>query len=247
MDEFVLQINLTGELPDSLTGDIIWTPLGARGVGIKRIDLAARDGLVDTYCITFDDGHVQYYYITNGARGERGPQGIEGPPGIQGPAGPQGIQGERGGTGPVGPEGPQGIQGPVGPQGRPGPAGPGGVGPAGPQGVQGPAGPAGPQGMQGPIGPAGPRGDTGPAGPQGKPGEPGPSGGDYVLTDHDKEIISSMAAREIAYVQPEEPPEDAPENSLWIDTDDDPDGLPYETWNLLYKDGSTEEVDVVML
>lgn len=164
MEDVVLQISLTGELTDSLDAELIWTPLGARGVGIKRVDLTARNGLVDTYCITFDDGHAQYYYITNGARGERGPQGIAGPPGIQGPAGIQGIQGERGVAGPVGPEGPQGIQGPVGPQGRTGPAGHSSVGPAGPQGVQGPAGPSGPQGIQGPAGPAGP------AGPQGERG-----------------------------------------------------------------------------
>ncbi len=61
-------------------------------------------------------------------------------------------------------------------------------------------------------------GEVGPRGPQ---GEVGPQGDDYVLTDEDKDEIASSAASKICYAQDEEPPEDAPEGSLWVDMDEE--------------------------
>lgn len=144
MEEAMLQIELTGALPDSIEADLLWTPLGARGVGIKRIELVETNGLVDTYRITYDDGAKQYYYVTNGDRGPAGPQGVPGPAGIQGIPGPQGIQGQPGPQGEPGQPGREGMRGPRGERGEPGIQGV-----AGPQGVPGPPGPQGERGFTG--------------------------------------------------------------------------------------------------
>lgn len=79
---------------------------------------------------------------------------------------------------------------------------------------------SGAQGMQGPQGI---QGEQGPQGEQGLQGVQGEKGDAYTLTETDKTEIAEQAAAAIAYVQAEEPPANAPENSLWIDTDDDAD------------------------
>ena len=51
-----------------------------------------------------------------------------------------------------------------------------------------------------------------------------------MLTDSDRAEIAAEAAGKaaemVAYVQDEEPPADAPENSLWVDTDDEVECIP---------------------
>lgn len=84
--------------------------------------------------------------------------------------------------------------------------------------IKGPQGDPGPQGIQGERGETGPRGVEGPQGPKGDKGDKGDG---YIITDADKGEIAEIAAELIAYVQPNEPRADAPENSLWIDTDED--------------------------
>lgn len=49
----------------------------------------------------------------------------------------------------------------------------------------------------------------------------GAKGDDYTLTAGDKNEIAEQVLGMVAYVQPNTPPDDAPENSLWIDTDED--------------------------
>lgn len=58
-------------------------------------------------------------------------------------------------------------------------------------------------------------------GDKGDTGEKGDKGDDYVLTASDKTEIARKAAALVAYVQDNEPPADAPENSLWVDTDEE--------------------------
>ncbi len=88
---------------------------GDTGNGIAKIEKTGTEGLVDTYTITFTDGTITTFTVTNG---EQGIQGIQGVPGENGetpvitivdgywyidgvntnqPA--QGIQGEKGDTG----------------------------------------------------------------------------------------------------------------------------------------------------
>lgn len=66
-------------------------------------------------------------------------------------------------------------------------------------------------GIQGPPGPQGERGIQ---------GEKGDKGDTYELTDADKSGIASEAAEKMMYVQANEPA-NAPENSIWIDTDEE--------------------------
>lgn len=48
-------------------------------------------------------------------------------------------------------------------------------------------------------------------------------GDDYIITEEDMQVIAAQAASDIAYVQADEPPATAPENSLWVDTDEEAD------------------------
>ena len=48
-------------------------------------------------------------------------------------------------------------------------------------------------------------------------------GDDYIITEEDVQEIAAQAAADIAYVQADEPPATAPENSLWVDTDEEAD------------------------
>ena len=70
-------------------------------------------------------------------------------------------------------------------------------------------------------------------GERGEKGEKGETGSSYVLTDADKEQIAEETANNISYVQPNEPT-DAPDNALWIDTDEESDSVPQ---NLICKMG----------
>ena len=116
-----------------------------------------------------------------------------------------GIPGEKGEKGDKGDRGDTGLQGPQ--------------GETGPQGLQGPQGERGLQGIQGATGKQGPKGDQGDRGPQGLQGPQGVQGEPYTLTETDKNKIAEKAADDISYVQPNEPPSFAPDNSIWIDTD----------------------------
>lgn len=54
---------------------------------IASIDIASRDGLVDTYTITYTNGETSTFTVTNGKDGEDGIggiQGIQGTPGADG-------------------------------------------------------------------------------------------------------------------------------------------------------------------
>ena len=53
-------------------------PKGDDGVSIVSIIKTSSDGLVDTYTITYSDGHTSTFIVTNGANGEQGIQGIPG-------------------------------------------------------------------------------------------------------------------------------------------------------------------------
>lgn len=57
---------------NSLSGNIVWTPLGARGVGIASIQKTAAEGLVDTYTVTYTDGATYRYQVRNGETGKNG-------------------------------------------------------------------------------------------------------------------------------------------------------------------------------
>ena len=87
----------------------------------------------------------------------------------------------------------------------------------------------------------GEKGDRGEQGPQGVKGDT------YNLTDNDKTEIAEQVAEMVAYVQPDTPPDDAPENSLWIDTDEEIYSIMRETWQITYTDGTVEEKDVGIL
>lgn len=139
-----------------IEAELIWTPLGARGVGIKSVEKTGTDGLVDTYTVTFTDGHTTTYQVRNG---ETGPQGPVGPQGETGPRGPIGETGSTGPQGPVGETGPQGPRGEKGDRGETGATG--ATGATGPRGATGPQGPTGPTGPTGPVGETGPKGDDG--------------------------------------------------------------------------------------
>lgn len=74
-DRFVLEQN--GE-PKSLSGAVLiselMTALQGHG-GIKSWKLTSSVGIVDTYTITFVDGHTEHLNITNGAKGDKGDPG----------------------------------------------------------------------------------------------------------------------------------------------------------------------------
>lgn len=134
--------------------------------------------------------------------------------------------------------GPQGIQGETGQQGVQGEKGD--TGETGPQGIQGIQGPKGDKGEKGD------KGDQGIQGEKGEIGETGPKGDAYILTDADKGEIASEAAALVAFVQADEP-ENAPENSLWVDTDEEIYSIMRETWTITYVDGTVEEKEVALL
>ena len=69
----------TGVLAEGLKGET--------GNGISSIAKTKTEGLVDTYTITFTNGDISTFTVTNGATGAQGEQGI------------QGIQGEKGDDG----------------------------------------------------------------------------------------------------------------------------------------------------
>lgn len=165
-----------------------------------------------------------------------------GPQGPKGDKGDTGAQGPKGDTGATGAVGPQGIQGPVGAQGVQGPKGE--TGATGPQGATGPKGDKGDKGDTGATGPVGPQGIQGEKGDKGEKGEKGDT---YDLTEDDKTDIAEQVLGMVAYVQPDTPPEDAPENSLWVDTDAEIESFMRETWTITYTDGTKEEKDVLLL
>ena len=150
---------------------------------VFSIEKTSTDGLVDTYTVTYQDGHKSYFTITNGAQGPKGDkgdtgatgaQGPQGPTGATGATGPQGPQGEKGDTGEQGPKGDKGDKGDTGATGAQGPQGEkGDTGETGAQGPQGPTGATGATGPQGPQGPTGATGATGPAGANGTNGTDG--------------------------------------------------------------------------
>lgn len=142
----------------------------------------------------------------------------------------------------IGPQGPKGDKGDTGAQGPKGE-----TGATGPQGATGPKGDKGDKGDTGASGPVGPQGEKGEVGPQGPQGEKGEKGDTYDLTEDDKTDIAEQVLGMVAYVQPDTPPEDAPENSLWVDTDAEIESFMRETWTITYTDGTKEEKDVLLL
>lgn len=159
------------------------------GKGIDKIELIEKNGLVDTYQITYTDDTTFTFTISNGEQGPKGETGPQGSQGEQGEKGDKGEKGEKGDKGEIGPVGPQGIQGIQGIQGE--------------QGIQGPKGDAftyddftpeqlesirGPQGVQGLQGPQGEKGEKGDAGPQ------GPAGTVDTSNFYTKEEIDTMIA-----------------------------------------------------
>lgn len=214
---------------------VTWEATGSSGhlvIGPDGAELPQRSRLRFATGTVSDNGTETVVYGVKGDKGEKGEKGEKGDKGdtgaqgrtgpsvvpsvdangvmsfviqdtatapqsisVRGPQGPQGVQGEQGAQGARGPQGIQGIAGPQGPQGEKGDTG--ATGPAGAQGIQGI------QGIQGPQ------------------GEPGEKGDTYTLTETDKTDIAEQAAAKIVYIQADEPPENAPENSIWVDTDDD--------------------------
>ena len=179
--------------------------------------------------------------VSVGPQGPKGDTGEQGPQGEHGPEGPQGPKGDKGDTGP---QGPQGKQGPKGDTGEQGPKGDtGDIGPQGPKGdtgATGATGPKGPQGIQGPAGADGADGsdgttphidettkhwmigntDTGIVA-EGKTSYIGDNGNWYEWdTTSGTFVDSGVSAHPFPYVQPDEPI-DAPEFSLWVDTDEE--------------------------
>lgn len=69
---------------------------GENGIGISKIEKAGTVGIVDTYRITYTDGTVFDFEVTNG---QQGAQGVKGDTGAQGTQGIQGIQGVKGDKG----------------------------------------------------------------------------------------------------------------------------------------------------
>ena len=51
---------------------------GDDGVSIVSIEKTGSDGLLDTYTITYSDGHTSTFVVANGAQGDQGIQGIPG-------------------------------------------------------------------------------------------------------------------------------------------------------------------------
>lgn len=64
---------------------------GPAGVGIQKIEKTGTVGLVDTYTITYTNGQIFTYTVTNGSEGDKGETGPQGPEGPRGPAGESGI------------------------------------------------------------------------------------------------------------------------------------------------------------
>ena len=122
---------------------------GEPGRGVVSIELTSSEDNVDTYTITYTDGTMSTFTVTNGkdgADGQDGQQGPQGEQGIQGNPGQDGhtpvitigengnwyvdgvdtgikAQGPKGDQGETGQQGPQGEQGQQGPQGEQGPVG----------------------------------------------------------------------------------------------------------------------------
>ena len=98
---------------------------GEAGRGIESIEYYGSNDLVDTYIITYTDGTVSYFTVTNGADGG---QGIQGPAGNDGVAptitiGSNGHWYINGTDTGIPAQGPQGDQGDTGPQGDKGDTG----------------------------------------------------------------------------------------------------------------------------
>ena len=90
---------------------------GTDGRGIVSVTKTATSGLVDTYTISYTDGTVSTYSVTNGAKGDKGDKGDTGDTGATGPQGLQGIQGIQGPQGETGATGATGATGPAGSDG----------------------------------------------------------------------------------------------------------------------------------
>ncbi|MBP5574518.1 MAG: leucine-rich repeat protein [Bacilli bacterium] len=63
---------------------------GQDGVSVVSIVKTSSEGLVDTYTITYSDGHTSTFTVTNGANGQNGQSGAQGEQGIQGNPGADG-------------------------------------------------------------------------------------------------------------------------------------------------------------
>lgn len=55
---------------------------GIDGVSIKSITKTSSTGNVDTYTISYSDGTISHFYVTNGENGEQGIQGVPGKDGV---------------------------------------------------------------------------------------------------------------------------------------------------------------------
>lgn len=64
---------------------------GPAGNGIEKIEKTGTEGLVDTYTITYTNGQIFTYTVTNGSEGDKGETGAQGPEGPQGPKGDTGA------------------------------------------------------------------------------------------------------------------------------------------------------------
>ena len=77
---YVKNMNEKGEIPlsyEEWLATIKGEP-GEQGVSIVSIEKTGTEGLVDTYTITYSDGHTSTFLVTNGEKGEQGIQGVPG-------------------------------------------------------------------------------------------------------------------------------------------------------------------------
>ena len=86
----------------TISNDVYWTvdgektsvlaqgPKGEDGVSVVSVIKTGSEGLIDTYTITYSDGHTSTFVVTNGAQGAQGEQGQQGEQGIQGLPGEDG-------------------------------------------------------------------------------------------------------------------------------------------------------------
>ena len=86
----VLQWHYSGENEwnDLFNTNALKGEAGNNGVGIRSIDKIKSDELIDTYAISYTDGTMTTFTITNGIKGEKGDKGDKGD---QGDKGEQGV------------------------------------------------------------------------------------------------------------------------------------------------------------
>lgn len=68
----MLRAEINARIVDPVSASVEWTPMGARGIGIKKIEKTATEGLVDTYTVTYTDGATYQYQVRNGEQGKPG-------------------------------------------------------------------------------------------------------------------------------------------------------------------------------